>query len=333
MMRTCWFWYDIRMNLINEPIIFKPVYKNYLWGGEKIASAYNRKGTPEVCAESWEISAHPDGMSVVEDGSFKGMTLDDLVKKFGANLIGTKAPQSDVFPLLFKIIDAKHRLSVQVHPNNGNANLTGGQPKTEMWFVLGCEKGASLFAGLTDNATEKTIAATSKDGSVANQLVELKIAAGQALFIPGGLVHAIGDGCLIYEVQQNSNTTYRMFDWNRTDAHGNPRELHIDKSLKTIDWSLPVPEMVDPQSDEQGWSQVVSCEFFTMKKLELNGTETITPNGTSFISLFAAEGSATVNCGGKSVDLPTGSSVLIPATAEGCVIESDKGASLLVTTL
>ena len=333
MMRVYGFWYDIWMNPISEPLIFEPVYKNYLWGGEKIASVYNRKGTPEVCAESWEISAHPDGMSIIADGSFKGTSLDDLVKEFGVNLIGTKAPQSDVFPLLFKIIDAKRRLSVQVHPNNGNAELTGGKPKTEMWFVLGCEEDASLFAGLTDDATEATIAKASNDGSVANQLVELKIAPGQALFIPGGLVHAIGDGCLIYEVQQNSNTTYRMFDWNRIDAQGNPRELHIDESLKTIGWGLPVPEMVEPQSEEQGWSQVVSCEFFTMKKLELNGTETITPDGTSFISLFAAKGSATVNCGGKSVDLPTGSSVLIPANAEKCVIKSDEKASLLVTTL
>ena len=319
--------------MINEPLIFEAVYKDYLWGGEKLASAYNRKGTPEVCAESWEISAHPDGMSVVAEGSFKGMSLDGLVKQFGTKLIGTKAPKSDVFPLLFKIIDAKRRLSVQVHPNNGNTELTGGKPKTEMWYVLSCKERASLFAGLTDDATEATIAKASRDGSIANQLVELNITSGQALYIPGGLVHAIGDGCLVYEVQQNSSTTFRIFDWNRTDAHGNLRELHIDDSLKTIDWSLPTPEMVDPQNDEQGWSQIVSCEFFTMKKLELNGTETITPDGTSFISLFAAEGSATVTCGGTSVELKTGSSALIPANTEKCVIESDAGASLLVTTL
>lgn len=321
------------MNLINEPLVFEPVYKDYLWGGEKIAKMYKRCGTPEVCAESWEISAHPDGMSVIAEGSFKGRSLDELVKEFGAKLIGTKAPRSDVFPLLFKIIDAKRRLSVQVHPNNGNADLTGGQPKTEMWYVLGCEEGASLFAGLTDDATEATIAAASKDGSVANQLVELKIAPGQALFIPGGLVHAIGDGCLIYEVQQNSNTTYRMFDWNRTDAQGNPRELHLEKSLKSIDWSLPVPAMVEPQCEEPGWAKLVSCEFFTMKKLDVTGSCDINPDGSSLISLFAAKGAAVVNCGGNSIELKNGSSALIPASAEKCVVESDAGASLLVTTL
>ena len=326
-------WYDIGMNLINEPLVFEPVYKDYLWGGGKIAEMYKRSGTPEVCAESWEISAHPDGMSVVSEGTFKGMKLDELVREFGVHLVGRKAPQADTFPLLFKIIDAKRCLSVQVHPNNGNAAMTGGQPKTEMWFVLGCEEGASLFAGLTDDATEATIAAASKDGSVADQLVELKIAPGQALFIPGGLVHAIGDGCLIYEVQQNSNTTYRMFDWNRTDAQGNPRELHIEKSLKSIDWSLPVPEMVEPQGREQGWSDVVSCEFFTMKKLDITGTEEIIPDGSSFISLFAAKGDAVVSCGGKSVELKNGASVLIPAGAERCVVESEAGAELLVTTL
>ena len=173
------FWYDVKMNLINEPLIFKPVYKDYLWGGSRIAEMYNRSGTPEVCAESWEISAHPDGMSVVAEGTFQGKSLEELVKEFGTALIGTKAPQSDSFPLLCKIIDAKRRLSVQVHPNNSNAGLTDGQPKTEMWYVLGCEEGASLFAGLKNGASPDSVRNALADGSVAEQLVELKIQPGE----------------------------------------------------------------------------------------------------------------------------------------------------------
>lgn len=321
------------MNLINEPLVFEPIYMDYLWGGDKLAKVYKRNNTPAVCAESWEISAHPDGMSVVAEGSFKGMTLDDLVKKFGADLIGTKASRSDKFPLLIKIIDAQRRLSVQVHPNNDNAGQTGGEPKSEMWYILGCEKGAALYAGLTDEATEDSIMEALTDGSVADQLVELKIAPDQALFIPGGLVHAIGNGCMIYEVQQNSNTTYRMFDWNRSDTDGNPRELHIEESLKTIDWSLPTPTMVTPAPAVNGWSEIISCEFFTMKKLELDGIYVIEPDSSSFTVLFAAEGRVSLSCGAHMVELKTGSSALIPAAAKSFAIETTSPASLLVTTL
>ncbi|MFO7936849.1 MAG: type I phosphomannose isomerase catalytic subunit [Kiritimatiellia bacterium] len=321
------------MNLINEPLVFKPVYKNYLWGGTGIAELYRRYNTPAVCAESWEISAHPDGISVVAEGSFKGRRLDELVKEFSTALIGTKAPQNDRFPLLCKIIDAKRRLSVQVHPNNGNAELTNGQPKTEMWYVLGCDEGASLFAGLKNGASPESVRKALNDGGVAQQLVELKIAPGQALFIPGGLIHAIGDGCMIYEVQQNSNTTYRMFDWNRTDAHGNARELHIEQSLKTIDWKLPVPEMIEPQKGNDGFHDIVSCEFFTMRKLDFEEKKELEPDGSSFICLFAIKGDCRVEIGEHSIGLKNGSSALIPAYADKCVIESEAEASVLVTTL
>jgi len=325
------------MRCIKEPLIFTPVYKDYLWGGSRIAEQFKRENTPDICAESWEISAHPDGMSIVTGGSFKGSSLYDLVKQFGTELTGTIAPQSDRFPLLFKIIDARSKLSVQVHPNNSNAHLTNGQPKTEMWYVLDCEKGASLYAGMVATATRQSVAEAIKKGSVADQLVELSVQPGEALFIPGGLVHAIGDGCLIYEVQQNSNTTYRMFDWNRTDTAGNPRELHIEESLATIDWTLKAPAMLTPSVDQcvngASWSDVVSCEFFTMKKLDLNGSVTITPDGTTFTAIFVNSGTASVTCGEITCLLEQGASALIPAAAESCTLTAAEPAGILVTTL
>lgn len=327
-------WYNAAMNLITEPLIFKPIYKDYIWGGTKIASLYNRAGTPGICAESWELSALPDSMSVVAEGSFKGKTLDELVKASGTSLIGSKAPQNDRFPLLFKIIDAKQRLSVQVHPNNNQAEQTDGQAKTEMWYILGCDKGATLFAGLRDDTTEENLTEALENGDIADLLVEIKARPGQSLYIPGGLVHALGAGCVVYEIQQNSNTTYRLFDWNRTDAQGKQRELHIDKSLKTIDWSLPAPDIVEPIQRNERWSDIISNEFFTVRKLSFNGSEEIDPDGSSFIVLFATEGAARVRCHEKYVRLNTGSSALIPACANKCVIESEtKAVSLLVTTL
>ena len=325
------------MSIIQEPLVFTPVYKDYLWGGDKISSQYKRTSTPDICAESWEISAHPDGMSIVAQGSYQGLTLNELTKRFGIDLIGTLAPQSDNFPLLFKIIDARRKLSVQVHPNNGNASITGGEPKTEMWYILGCEEESSLYAGMVETATSQSVAEAISNGTVADQLVELRVKPDEALFIPGGLVHAIGDGCLIYEVQQNSNTTYRMFDWNRTDAAGNPRQLHVKESLATIDWSLKPPAMLTPEQNREStgasWSKVVSCEFFTMQKLDLTGSAEILHNKESFTALFLSSGAATVTSGGQSVKLKKGSSALIPAAAKSCTIITEDPSTILITTL
>jgi len=325
------------MNAIRIPLAFKPVYKDYIWGGCRIPALYGRTGAPAVCAESWEISAHPDGESVVAAGPFAGRGLAGLAAEFGPALTGTRAPDPARFPLLFKLIDARDRLSVQVHPNNGNAALTGGEPKTEMWVVLNRAPGASLYAGLAAGATPASLRAALADGSAAAQLARLAVEPGQALFIPGGLVHAIGAGCLIYEVQQNSNTTYRLFDWGRAGTDGKPRKLHIEESFRTIDWSLPPPQMVTPaESRRDGanrWSDVVSCDFFTLRKLDLRAPQTSATDGTSFHALFVAAGRATVTAGGTSVALAAGSSALVPADAQGYTLTPEASATLFITTL
>ncbi len=327
----------MHMNAIRIPLVFRPVYKDYLWGGIRIPATYKRTGTPAVCAESWEISAHPDGESVVASGPFAGRGLAGLTAEFGSALIGKQAPEPARFPLLFKLIDARDRLSVQVHPNNENAERTGGEPKTEMWVVLDRTPGASLYAGLAEGVTPAVLRTALADGTAAAQLVRLEVEPGQALFIPGGLVHAIGAGCLIYEVQQNSNTTYRLFDWNRTGADGKPRPLHIDESFKTIDWSLPAPQMVEPvPSDTDGtnrWSDVISCDFFTLRKLELAAPQKVAADGTTFHVLFATSGCVTITAGGERVTLNAGTSALIPADACEFTLSPETASTLLVTTL
>ncbi len=325
------------MNVPDVPLVFAPVYQDYIWGGGRIADAYRRTDAPSRCAESWELSARPDGASVVASGVFAGTSLDQLAARYGAALTGLRAPDPHRFPLLVKLIDARDRLSVQVHPNNANAARTGGEPKTEMWYVLACNPGAVLFAGLAEGVTENSLRRALADGTAADSLVRLAIEPGQALYIPGGLVHAIGAGCLIYEVQQNSNTTYRLYDWDRKDSAGKPRALHIEESFQTIDWTLPPPAMLAPlprpACGGNRWYDVVACPYFTVRKVEVAAPLAVPVTGETFHALFVAQGAAAVNAGGETLVLQTGASCLIPAAASAYQLTPAPSAELLVTTL
>ncbi|MDD4101149.1 MAG: class I mannose-6-phosphate isomerase [Kiritimatiellae bacterium] len=325
------------MHFVREPLVFKPAYKEYIWGGSRISEKYGRLGTPDICAESWEIAARPDGDSVVSHGRFAGQSLSELTAEFGTCLTGTRAPEPSRFPLLFKLIDARECLSVQVHPNESNACLTGGEPKTELWVVLDCTPDSCLYAGLREGSSPAMLQAALSAGSAEQHLLRLKVKPGQALFIPGGLVHAIGAGCLIYEIQQNSNTTYRLFDWNRIGPDNKSRALHIEDSLKSIDWSLPAPQLVSPAAKADNHNNqsihVSRCAFFTTRQLDVVAPENLTLDGTSFHAIFNAEGVVEITAGGKTVRLDTGTSALIPADAKGYRLTPAGHAKLFVTSL
>jgi mannose-6-phosphate isomerase len=278
--------------------------------------------------------------------------------------MGTQTPDPTRFPLLFKLIDANDKLSVQVHPNNSNAVLTQGEPKTEMWYVLDRVQGSRIYTGLREGVTPEVLRSALLDGTAAKCLTEVSINPGDAIFIPGGLVHAIGGGSLIYEVQQNSNTTYRLFDWNRVGADGKPRPLHIEESFKTIEWDnagnkhaprtstlVRSPNArLKPAELERGavfrdgaamrecansgmieCRPLVSCAFFQVGKLALKDKTTIAHDGKTFTGLFVESGSATVEAGGETVLLAEGTSCLIPAAAPTFTLTGK--ASLLITTL
>lgn len=315
---------------MKTPLTFKPVYKDYIWGGDRLSKQFHRAGTPTPCAESWEISAQPDSPSIVAQGQYAGCSLPELAAEFGVALMGTKTPDPNRFPLLFKLIDAREKLSVQVHPNNANASLTHGDPKTEMWYVLDRTQGANLYAGLREGVTPEVLRAALVAGTADTCLNEVPATPGDVLFIPGGLVHAIGGGCLIYEIQQNSNTTYRLYDWNRTGADGMPRPLHIEESFKTIEWgSARMRECANARM--VGYQPLVSCAFFHVGKLALEGSASIEQDGTTFTALFVEEGSASVDAGGGTVPLTKGMSCLIPAAAPEFTLIGN--ASLIITTL
>ncbi|MDX9867002.1 MAG: class I mannose-6-phosphate isomerase [Kiritimatiellia bacterium] len=329
------------MNPPLSPLVFQPVYQCSLWGGNRFRTLYHRTGVPAVCAESWEISAHPDGMSAVSDGPFAGQTLAELTSRYGVALTGTRAPDPARFPLLFKLLDASDRLSVQVHPNEACAARAGGEPKTEAWIVLDCAPGALLYAGLKPRVTPKTLRAALADGTVTEQLLSFEPRPGQALFLPGGLAHAIGEGCLIYEVQQNANTTYRLFDWNRTGPDGQARPLQIDRGLAAIDWSLPPPQLITPQPPSATGAAldgpaILSCPAFSMRRLDLREPLRVEPDGTSFLAFFAAAGCVTVAAAEERhhpITLVPGASLLLPAAATAQTFTPRPEATLYVTTL
>lgn len=313
------------------PLLFRPVYKDYLWGGSRISERFSRTGTPTPCAESWEVSAHPDGMSVVEGGPQDGRTLADLCEAFGAELLGSYV-EGTRFPLLVKLIDASRRLSVQVHPDDEGAARHGGEAKTEMWYFLDAPAGATVCAGLKDGVGPRIFADAVKARQVSSLLRSVAVEPGKALYIPGGLVHAICEGCLVLEVQQSSNTTYRVYDWDRVGADGRPRELHVAKAMEVIDWKfggmgLSTPFPMPSASPENARERVVRSEYFTMERLTLRAPEPGTLDGRSFRILFAVSAPLRVRFGGGETAVPAGRSCLLPASLGAYDVAPGEGAA------
>ena len=266
------------------PLRFEPVYKDYLWGGERIPKMYNRDVPDGIYAESWEISTHPDGTTAIANGPLAGKTLCDLLPGHKQEILGSHV-QGDDFPLLIKLIDARDILSVQVHPNDDNAVEVGGEAKTEMWYFLEGDPGAQVYCGLKPGIGKAEFLNAMEDKTFVEILQAVPAEPGQAVFVPGGRVHSIDAGCLILEIQQNSNTTYRIYDWDRTDASGNSRPLHIDKALQVINWE----NSGDPHCQING-TTIESCEYFQLDRHELT-EETAFPNlGKSFQALFVTTG-------------------------------------------
>lgn len=322
------------------PLLFRHVYRDYLWGGDRIARRFGRTDAPARCAESWEISPHPDGLSLVANGPLAGRDLPSLCEEAGPALLGT-ACEGSRFPLLFKLIDARARLSVQVHPSDANAAAVGGEPKTEMWYVLDADPGARIFCGLRDCPGPRTLRDAITAHRVPNLLVAHESMPGASMFVPGGTVHAIGEGNLIYEIQQNSNTTYRVYDWDRVDADGRARELHVEKAVAVIDWRAPASSFRRPSSEPDTPSgnhrrRLLRSDYFDLSLTELLREESVRMDGTSFHALFVRDGAACIAWDGGTLELPAGTSCLVPAslgTYDLRPATADIPATVLTTTL
>ncbi len=311
--------------VICEPLKFEHVYSSAPWGGEWLRSRFARVDAPEVCSESWEISGHRHGMSVVDGGTYDGRTLASLVKEFGAALVGSASPDKTRFPILIKLLDARRSLSVQVHPNAKTARTLKAEPKTEAWVVLEASPGAALYAGVEKGVTATDLLNAARHGeAVLGTLKKHNVKPGDVVFVPGGTVHAIGAGCLIYEVQQSSDSTYRLYDWDRGD--GKSRPLHIEQAMKALDRSMPAVSV------KHGGSVLVKSREFRLVRCDLRSERKFRLDGRSFMSVFVVDGGVKVTSGGVSIDVMRGNSALIPASAGFCVLKPRTAVTKLILT-
>jgi mannose-6-phosphate isomerase len=306
------------------PLRFKPVYKNYIWGGSRIPELFNRNQPEGVYAESWEISTHPDGITAIANGPLAGKTLRDLLPEHKDVLLGTGI-KGDDFPLLIKLIDARDTLSVQVHPNDANAAAVNGEPKTEMWYFLEGGGSAQIYCGLKPGIGKPEFLRAMENKTFADILQSIPAEKGKAVFVPGGRIHAIGAGCLILEIQQNSNTTYRIYDWDRVDANGKGRELHIHKALKVISWE----DNGDPRCKISG-TEILTSPYFRLDRFELTDARKFPMSGKSFHALFIAEGSGTISWADGEAKLSSGQSWLVPAALGGYTVCPDSSVLTLL---
>ena len=290
----------------------EPAYKDYLWGGTKLNEIYGKKNDYAKIAESWELSCHKDGLSVIFDGNLKGKTLLSALEIWGRDALGEKAAAFDFFPILIKLIDANESLSVQVHPNDAYAIKEEGQyGKTEMWYVIDAAIGAELVYGLKRNLTTDAFLQHASDGSLTEDLNYVRVKKGDVFFIEAGLIHAIGKGILIAEIQQNSNLTYRVYDYGRKDSMGNTRILQTEKAAKVAKLEATEYKKTETSAEKISdalISKLCSCPYFTVYKTILNGSFDIITDG-SFVSLTVLEGEGTV----ASLTVNTGTTVFIPA--------------------
>lgn len=267
-----------------EPLTFVPLYMERVWGGRELERVYGRHlpGSGPI-GEAWEIVDRDAVQSVVSEGELQGMSLHDLWQNRRAQIFGEGFRESERFPILMKFLDARDHLSIQVHP----PEHVPGDPKTEMWVIAECEKGAQLYAGLRQGSTRQHFEQAIRNGTVAQCVHALTPRAGESIFIPSGRLHAIGAGFLICEIQQNSDTTFRVFDWNRTGLDGRPRELHVEESLASIDF-----DDVEPTMSVVEGEVLASCPFFRTVRKHLRGDELVSnPSANEFSIFVIMEGS------------------------------------------
>lgn len=298
-----------------EPLHFTPVYQSYLWGGRDLVDRYARSDAPAAgpVAESWECSDRNDGMSVIASGSMAGQTLRSLMLEYRDDVIG-KASCPGPFPLLIKMIDARETLSVQVHPDDEAAARGIGEAKSEAWYVLDAKPGACVYRGFRPGVTEQDMNDALKNGSVADLLVRQSVVPGDTIYIPGGTVHAIGEGCLLLEVQQNSNTTYRMFDWNRFGPDGKPRALHLDEARKVIKWETD--ESHPPAEDGRCVTPYFSIEPVVLGKRPVSLTDPL----RGYTILFVEEGPVRIDTPNGNLIGAAGTTWLFPAALKACKV-------------
>jgi mannose-6-phosphate isomerase len=289
---------------LTSPLTFEPIFMERMWGGRRLESEFGKKLPPNACiGESWEIVDRPEARSVAANPPLKGKTLHELWTQNRHDIFGD-IPETSRFPLLIKLLDAQEKLSLQVHPPEKAAAKLGGEPKTEFWYVAAADPGAELFLGFREPITRAQFKRALDKGTVQDCVHKIRVKAGDAMFLPAGRLHAVGGGNLLVEIQQNSDTTYRVFDWNRTDADGKLRQLHVDQALQCIDFTDVGPHLIQPNGEV-----LIKHELFEIQKWNLDSSREIAPLG-QFAIVCCLTGS--LRC--ASVDLVPGEFFLVPAS-------------------
>jgi mannose-6-phosphate isomerase len=323
---------------VNLPLRFESYLRPMVWGGRQLGDLLGKalpKG--DLYGESWEISDHSSHASIVATGAYQGQTLRHLMEHHAPLLLGKAASRHRRFPWLIKLLDAWDWLSVQVHPSDANVGQwwPGEGGKTEVWFVLAASPNSRIYAGLLPGVEEKQLRAALDTGTVAECLHQFTPRPGDCVFLPAGTIHAVGGGVLMAEVQQTSDATFRLFDWNRRDAHGKSRQLHIEEALACIDWNCgpvhPIRAHKYGSDGETVRQHLVECDYFTLDYIQ--NRESFVCGGGSLQALFVLHGRGELRCGDHRENLTPGATLLLPAALEGVDCHPDGPLGVLLSTL
>lgn len=309
-----------------EILKLAPAFKDYLWGGLKLVEQYHKKSDLAKVAESWEMSNHKDGSSTIVSGNYQGVSFQEYLEKAGKAAWGTKASKYANFPIMIKFIDAKQALSIQVHPDDEYALKNEGEfGKNEFWYVLEAEEDAFLYYGVNQEITKEQYRQYIDQGVICDYLKKVKVKKGDCFYIETGTIHAIGAGIVIAEIQQCSNSTYRVFDFNRLGNDGQPRELHIDKAV-AVSRLTPNASNGEPEGtvqSHQGYSELLLTKnnYFSCIKYDVTGQITLEVTPESFQALTILEGEGTISDENQTIDLIKGDSIFMPAQTGQVVVK------------
>ncbi len=316
------------------PLRFHPLYQERVWGGSRLASIYHRPlpAQPPI-GESWEISDRPGAISVVAEGPLAGWSLSELMAADAPGLLGDARPREGRFPLLVKILDAQADLSLQVHPPRAQAAALGGEPKTELWYFTHAEPGAEIYVGLRPGVTRENFEDGIRSGTVADLFHRLPVHAGDAMFLPSGRVHALGAGLMLFEIQENSDTTYRVHDWNRAGLDGKPRPLHVRESLACIDFNDLAPGLVSSAWRPDGPAfvrpLVLDPTFMVEARRATAGSVSLERLARCRV-LGVVAGEVRVSAGGESLRLRAGEFGLLPAALHEVRLATERASEWIV---
>lgn len=303
----------------------KPVTKHIIWGGERLSRDYGMGENGEKIAEAWELTCRGDGDNEIISGKYTGRLLSEFVRE-NPQALGTKQ-KGDRFPLLIKLIDAEADLSIQVHPDDEYAlSHTDDMGKTEMWYIVDAKPGAKLIYGLKRKYTRDELKTAIAAGTLESLMNYVEVKSGETYFIPSGLVHAIGAGILIAEIQQNSNITYRVYDYNRRQPDGSLRQLHIEPALDVIERFYPEAVKVEKTGDV-----IASCKYFEVRAIALDGEKTVCAGEESFLHLMITDGECEIICAGEKISTKKGGSVFVAAASGNVTLKGN--ATVIVSSL